>query len=920
MTRARHAGGESTGRSLPASVNSNRRRFRSLGVSIFLGLLCLLVYNANLRQIGAGDTLPARYLPLGIWRSGTLKLDAIARWVAHGHPSVADWKQIPPADIPVLSFAYWIVRGRQQHLVSLYPVVAPLLVSPLYLPAVVYLNKHGWQQPEVDRVAEAMEKFSASLLAALASVLMYVLLRRDAGRWSFALALAFAFGTNTWMTSSQALWQHGAGELLIALALLLAVSHSTLPNAVALGAVCVFIAANRPPDALLAGAIALHVMWTCRRAAPWLLAGAAIPLAALLLYNIGVIGSVAGGYGKIDRPAMSFFEHSMWAGLAGLLVSPTRGLLVFSPFLIFVPLGLAQRLRAPGTRSLAFALSVAAIVQLLVYSRMDWRAGMSWGPRYMTDMLPVLVWMLAPAALVLQPLGRALFVLTVAASVVVQGIGAFWYTGTSDEKIFADPTSMRAAWDFANLPFLAELRHPPARGDLQCNNSVFVDRIGATLQPARVAPALLAPGSVLEGWALACGRTPAELFLLIDGVVIASTQHFLPRPDVDAAMHTKSLSGWRVSADVRGVRPGERVLQVALRVEPGSQPRIVREQRVIVTPQEPSSAPAPASATGLAAMEDRATFVLRDRQSAAGYWLTSYTSQPQFEAPRAEMNTFLTAMMVDLLSPIARERGLDDLVERARRHLVAQIESDGLVRYHGLPNGPAIGTLGCVITPDADDTALAWRITDGGAADSRRESMLKKLAVYRDARGLYRTWLAPREQYQCLDPGRDPNPADATIQMHVYLMLRKLDPPAAQSLCFALQRAIDDDDLWVYYANAPLIPFLRSAELRGRDCAVPLPTHRLSHCAAGQEVWSEMVRRLVATMMSPPTMSDRQEMFALLARIGSDNFAELRRMPPLLYHNDLTATVPRYYWSEDFGYALWLRVYDAARSEAILRR
>lgn len=31
----------------------------------------------------------------------------------------------------------------------------------------------------------------------------------------------------------------------------------------------------------------------------------------------------------------------------------------------------------------------------------------------------------------------------------------------------------------------------------------------------------------------------------------------------------------------------------------------------------------------------------------------------------------------------------------------------------------------------------------------------------------------------------------------------------------------------------------------------------------------------------------------------------------MLYHNDLTATVKRYYWSEDFGYALRLRLYAA---------
>ena len=49
--------------------------------------------------------------------------------------------------------------------------------------------------------------------------------------------------------------------------------------------------------------------------------------------------------------------------------------------------------------------------------------------------------------------------------------------------------------------------------------------------------------------------------------------------------------------------------------------------------------------------------------------------------------------------------------------------------------------------------------------------------------------------------------------------------------------------------------------------------------------------------------------------IGSDDFAQLRNSPPLLYNNDLSATVMRFYWSEDFGYALWLRLYEAAGVE-----
>jgi hypothetical protein len=512
-----------------------------------------------------------------------------------------------------------------------------------------------------------------------------------------------------------------------------------------------------------------------------------------------------------------------------------------------------------------------------------------------------------------------LLILAMAASVVVQTIGAFWYTGASDALIFAgSPSSMSGAWDLRNIPFLTELGHPRARCEILCEARGAIDRVGPTLLPDIRDITVLEPGAVLEGWALTCGRTPAQVLALIDGIVIGSTTDFLPRMDVNEVMHTTSPSGWRVSANTLGVSPGERVLQIAVRIEPTSDIRILREPRVSVIAQGPPEGtalmpPKPASGPALEAMAQSAARLLRDRQAEKGFWLTSYTNRLNYEAPQQEMNTFLTSMLVDLLSPAARQSGLDDVVERARRHLAAQIESNGLVRYHGLPDGPTIGTLGCVITPDADDTALVWRIAGPGAGDPRLKRMLKELSRYRDAKGLYRTWLAPQNQYQCIDPGTDPDPADIAIQMNVYLMLRELDPPAARKLCNALQHSFGDSDVWVYYKEAPLVPYLRSAQLRQLGCVVPLPRERLALPAAGQEIWSEAVRLLAETMMSPQDAHVRQAIDNLLVRVGSDNFAQLRLSPPLLYHNDLSATVARFYWSEDFGYALWLRLYEAAR-------
>lgn len=887
-----------------------------LTAPILLGLICFVVYNANLRQIGSGDTLPARYLPLILWHDHTLDLDANAQLVAHGHSMIADRYKNGSNDSKINYFepsAYWMAETRRHQLASLYPVVTPLLVAPLYLPAVVWLDHRGWEQPRIDRVAELMEKISASFLASLASVLMFLVLRREKVRWPMPLACVFAFGTNTWMISSQALWQHSGGEFLIALALLLVVANASPLRIALLGAVCVLMAANRPPDALIAGALVLFIVWSRRRTSLWLLAGGAVPLAALLYYNLHFIGDIAGGYALAKVPPNQFFHFSL-SGLAGLLISPARGLLVFTPFLVFVPVGLMQRLRTTGSKGLAVALSFAVVAQFLLYSQADWRAGVSWGPRWLTDLLPILMWLLAPTLLVLRSRVRWLIILAMAASVVVQTIGAFWYTKASDERIFAGaPGSMRGAWNPRSLPFLLELRHARPHGVLQCDASASIDRVGTRqLAVGRDVPELRL-GAVVEGEALACGRPPALLMVLIDGIVIGSTRSLGPNAGEREALST--ISRWRVFADTRGVDPGERVLQIAVLVEPGSDVRIVHEQRVSVIARDSENQSADISQQRkLDAMADYAALLLRERQR-QGFWLTSYTQGLGYEAPQQEMNTYLTAMLVDLLAPIAPQRNLDDVVDHARKHLAAQIESDGLVRYHGLPNASTIGRLGCVITPDADDTALAWRIAGPGAGDPRAQLMLQSLNRYRDARGLFRTWLAPRNEYQCLDPGTDPNPADVVIQMHIYLMLREFDKPAAEDLCTALQRSYEDEGIWTYYAKAPLVPYLRSAELQQLGCVMPLPAERLAAPAPGQELWSEAVRLFVQAKTSPQDEKVRLAIRNLLMRLGRDDFALLRSPPPMLYHNDLSATVKRYYWSEDFGYALWLRLYEAAGVE-----
>jgi hypothetical protein len=144
-----------------------------------------------------------------------------------------------------------------------------------------------------------------------------------------------------------------------------------------------------------------------------------------------------------------------------LLLSPAKGLLAFSPFLallLAVPRRSDQRFLA-----LDGALSLACAALLAFYARTDWRAGDGYGPRYLVDLLPALLWLLAPAiAGMRRPLLGA-FGVALALAIAIQGVGAFCYPSGKSDRLYYPPEVSRSViapsvWRWRNAAFLLEAR------------------------------------------------------------------------------------------------------------------------------------------------------------------------------------------------------------------------------------------------------------------------------------------------------------------------------------------------------------------------------------------------------------------------------------------------------------------------------
>jgi hypothetical protein len=424
---------------------------RTVAWCLFAGLL--LAYNSNGRETSTYDSQPTKFAARELALHGRLTLDTVVA-------NAPDYQTRPAFQ-----------RDRHGHYRSAYSVVPSIEAA---IPAAI-LHVTRLVDLRAPLAPSLIAKLTASVLTAGSVVLVFLALAAGYGnRTALLVALGLGLGTNLWPLAGGTLWTLETVSFGMAIALYawLRPDDGLTTRWVVIGAMGVSLAASArvqtmPMIAVLLISLIARVGFRRSTAGLAVVAGAA---AVLMAFQWWWFGDVLGALPMLQ--AQNLAAHGVTGtlnphpldGAAGLLVSPNRGLIVFSPVVLVAFAGMWLARRGPMALGTGW-WSIAAIVQFIAYACYSmWWGGHTYGPRYLVDILIPL----APAAAIgvgwvaAVRWRRMAALLAVAWSMLVAATGAFCFP---HDRWNSEPDVDRhheRIWDWSDLQIVRCWRKGPS--------------------------------------------------------------------------------------------------------------------------------------------------------------------------------------------------------------------------------------------------------------------------------------------------------------------------------------------------------------------------------------------------------------------------------------------------------------------------
>lgn len=425
-------------------------------VVFFLSWVVVYKTGINTLPIQSEDTVPTMFLPLAIIRDKTLYLDNYYATMLNRYPHPDD-KQYLKGMTPfylrrieiekelLTDLNPTFLRTRmvsEYRYLSAFPLITGILALPVYLIPVALGMAATWNNLIL------LSHITSAAIMAFSTGFFYLLLKRHFTKKegdAILLSGIYAFCTVNYAMLSQSLWQHGTVQLFAILGTLFmfeALDKKKDYYFYFSGFMFGFAILARPTALLMVFFISLLILikWFDQKRknllsllqnSAYFVLGFIPPILFFILYNNVYYKDIANqGY---SSQLLVGWLGRFPEGFLGTWFSPSKGILVYSPVIIFSLIGFWLHMNKKTWKKEFHYLLFGVIVLLhtLVMSKWKhWYGGYSFGYRMSSDIIPFLVLLMVPYLNSnLFKKTKKLFYLCIVGSFLVQIFGLVFFDG-----------------------------------------------------------------------------------------------------------------------------------------------------------------------------------------------------------------------------------------------------------------------------------------------------------------------------------------------------------------------------------------------------------------------------------------------------------------------------------------------------------
>jgi len=403
--------------------------------------------------IQSEDTLPSIFTAVAISKERTLYLDSYYDMLVDSYPQPDD-KQQELGLTPFYLKKALDNQSGQTHYLSAFPITPAITALPVFMPPLLLGMPVSWHNLYV------LSHLSSALTMAAAGVVFLYLIERyylpGMRKKAVFLTFIYLFCTINFAVVSQAMWQFGTLQLFSLLALLFfnRALEIEAPNLSAKGASSYFfnifmsgmffgLAFITRPTAVLPWFVLLIVIYFSKYKNLGMLLGSMFtfvfglfPALGFLIFYTGKFYRSFANQGYVEQIDVGW-KSQVVNGFFGLWVSPSKGILVYSPVFLFIFVSIFFLVRKIKNRNfsgmdyqyVAF-ISIVFMHTIVLGKWKHWYGGWSFGYRMASDVMPYMVLALIPfLTSTAKEKFRKPFYLLVCVSFAVQLMGLVFFDG-----------------------------------------------------------------------------------------------------------------------------------------------------------------------------------------------------------------------------------------------------------------------------------------------------------------------------------------------------------------------------------------------------------------------------------------------------------------------------------------------------------